>query len=72
MGSTAAGLASSQLDAGLPSWSVAKSVVSLLVGQTIERGKLRESDRLVLMAASSPGPRRVRQATAAPTYGWAT
>ncbi|MCX4640874.1 beta-lactamase family protein [Streptomyces platensis] len=34
-------------DTRMPSWSVAKSVVSLLVGQAIERGKLRESDRLV-------------------------
>jgi len=34
-------------DTRMPSWSVAKSVVSLLVGQAIERGKLHESDRLV-------------------------
>lgn len=31
----------------LSSWSVAKSVVSLLVGQAIERGQLSEDDRLV-------------------------
>lgn len=29
-----------------PSWSVAKSVVSLLVGSAIERGRLSESDRV--------------------------
>ena len=34
-------------DARLSSWSVAKSVVSLLVGQAIERGQLSEDDRLV-------------------------
>lgn len=34
-------------DTRMPSWSVARSVVSLLVGQAIERGKLHESDRLV-------------------------
>ena len=31
----------------LSSWSVAKSVISLLVGQSIERGTLSEDDRLV-------------------------
>lgn len=31
----------------LSSWSVAKSVVSLLVGQAIDRGELSEDDRLV-------------------------
>ncbi|AKU19090.1 beta-lactamase [Luteipulveratus mongoliensis] len=31
----------------LPSWSGAKSVVSLLAGQAIEQGRLREDDRLV-------------------------
>ncbi|WP_078966372.1 serine hydrolase domain-containing protein [Streptomyces sp. WM6378] len=31
----------------LSSWSAAKSVVSLLAGQAIEQGRLRESDRLV-------------------------
>ncbi|MFT3876506.1 MAG: serine hydrolase [Propioniciclava sp.] len=37
------------VDAGtrLSSWSVAKSVVSLMVGQAIERGALSEDDRLV-------------------------
>lgn len=30
-----------------PSWSVAKSVISLLVGQAIDRGELSEDDRLV-------------------------
>lgn len=30
-----------------PSWSVAKSVVSLLVGQAVERGTLREDERVV-------------------------
>ncbi|WP_326757605.1 serine hydrolase [Streptomyces phaeochromogenes] len=31
----------------LSSWSAAKSVVSLLAGQAIEQGKLREDDRLI-------------------------
>lgn len=31
----------------MPSWSVAKSIVSLLVGQSIEAGRLSEDDRLV-------------------------
>ena len=37
------------VDARTPmsSWSMSKSLVSLLVGQAIARGKLRESDRLV-------------------------
>ncbi|MGW2022940.1 serine hydrolase domain-containing protein [Streptomyces decoyicus] len=45
-------------DTRMPSWSVAKSVVSLLVGQAVERGKLRESDRLVdlLPELRSKGP----------------
>ncbi|HMR49009.1 MAG TPA: serine hydrolase [Arachnia sp.] len=35
------------VDARLPSWSVAKAVVSLLVGQAIGRGMLSEDDLLV-------------------------
>ncbi|MFT4299758.1 MAG: serine hydrolase [Aeromicrobium sp.] len=34
-------------DTRLSSWSVAKSIVSLLVGQAIDRGALSEDDRLV-------------------------
>jgi len=34
-------------DTPMSSWSMTKSLVSLLVGQAIDHGKLRESDRLV-------------------------